>query len=107
MLHATYYVVAHIHLVMGVAAVFGIFAGTYFWFPKMFGRAMSEPLGKLHFWLTFAGAYCIFMPMPLSWASPVGDPALRGRQRRQVAARASAAAPSSSPWQRSSPPRRS
>ena len=63
MLHATYYVVAHIHLVMGVAAVFGIFAGTYFWFPKMFGRAMSEPLGKLHFWLTFAGVYCIFMPM--------------------------------------------
>jgi cytochrome c oxidase subunit I len=63
MLHATYYVVAHIHLVMGVAAVFGIFAGTYYWFPKMFGRLMSEPLGKLHFWLTFAGVYCIFMPM--------------------------------------------
>jgi cytochrome c oxidase subunit I len=63
MLHATYYVVAHIHLVMGVAAIFGIFAGTYYWFPKMFGREMSEPLGKLHFWLTFAGVYCIFMPM--------------------------------------------
>jgi len=62
-LHATYYVVAHFHLVMGVAAIFGIFGATYFWFPKMFGRLMSEPLGKLHFWITFAGAYCIFMPM--------------------------------------------
>ncbi len=63
LLHGTYYVVAHFHLVMGVAAIFGIFAATYFWFPKMFGRMMSEPLGKLHFWITFAGAYCIFMPM--------------------------------------------
>jgi cytochrome c oxidase subunit 1 len=62
-LHATYYVVAHFHLVMGVAAIFGIFGATYIWFPKMFGRMMSEPLGKLHFWITFAGAYCIFMPM--------------------------------------------
>jgi cytochrome c oxidase subunit 1 len=62
-LHATYYVVAHFHLVMGVAAIFGIFAATYFWFPKMFGRMMSEPLGKIHFWITFAGAYCVFMPM--------------------------------------------
>jgi cytochrome c oxidase subunit I len=63
MLHATYYVVAHLHLVMGVAAIFGIFAATYYWFPKMFGRMMSEPLGRIHFWITFAGAYCIFMPM--------------------------------------------
>jgi cytochrome c oxidase subunit I len=63
MLHATYYVVAHLHLVMGVAAIFGIFAATYYWFPKMFGRMMSEPLGKIHFWITFAGTYCIFMPM--------------------------------------------
>ena len=62
-LHATYYVVAHFHLVMGVAAIFGIFAATYFWFPKMFGKMMSEGLGKLHFWFTFVGAYCIFMPM--------------------------------------------
>jgi cytochrome c oxidase subunit I len=62
MLHATYFVVGHFHLVMGVAAMFGIFAGTYFWFPKMFGRMMNETLGKLHFWLTFVGAYCIFMP---------------------------------------------
>jgi heme/copper-type cytochrome/quinol oxidase subunit 3 len=63
MLHATYYVVGHFHIVMGVAAIFGIFAATYYWFPKMFGRSMDEPLGKLHFWLTFAGVYCIFMPM--------------------------------------------
>ncbi|HTW25260.1 MAG TPA: cbb3-type cytochrome c oxidase subunit I [Candidatus Baltobacteraceae bacterium] len=63
MLHATYYVVAHFHLVMGVAAIFGIFGATYYWFPKMFGRMMNEPLGKLHFWITFVGVYCIFMPM--------------------------------------------
>ncbi len=62
-LHATYFVVGHFHLVMGVAAVFGIFAGTYFWFPKMTGRMMSEGLGKAHFALTFAGVYCIFVPM--------------------------------------------
>jgi len=62
-LHATYYVVAHFHIVMGVAAIFGIFAATYYWFPKMFGRKMSEPLGQLHFWLTFVGVYAIFMPM--------------------------------------------
>jgi cytochrome c oxidase subunit 1 len=47
---------------MAVAAMFGIFAGTYFWFPKMYGRMMNETLGKIHFILTFIGAYCIFMP---------------------------------------------
>jgi len=62
MLHATYFVVGHFHLVMAVAAIFGIFGGTYFWFPKMFGRMMNETLGKVHFWLTFVGAYAIFMP---------------------------------------------
>ena len=62
-LHATYYVVAHFHLVMGVAAIFGIFSATYFWFPKMFGKMMNDSLGRWHFWITFAGAYCIFMPM--------------------------------------------
>jgi cytochrome c oxidase subunit 1 len=62
MLHATYFVVGHFHLVMAVAAMFGIFAGTYFWFPKMAGRMMNEKLGQLHFILTFVGAYCIFMP---------------------------------------------
>lgn len=62
MLHATYFVVGHFHMVMGVAAMFGIFAGTYFWFPKMFGRMMSERLGRIHFWLSFVGTYAIFMP---------------------------------------------
>ena len=62
-LHDTYFVVAHFHLIMGVAAIFGIFSATYFWFPKMFGKMMNETVGKLHFWLTFAGVYCIFMPM--------------------------------------------
>jgi cytochrome c oxidase subunit 1 len=62
MLHATYFVVGHFHLVMAVAAMFGIFAGTYFWFPKMTGRMMNETMGKAHFILSFIGAYCIFMP---------------------------------------------
>jgi cytochrome c oxidase subunit I len=62
MLHATYFVVGHFHMVMAVAAIFGIFAGTYFWFPKMAGRMMNETLGKVHFWFSFVGAYCIFMP---------------------------------------------
>jgi len=62
MLHATYFVVGHFHFVMAVSAMFGIFAGTYFWFPKMFGRMMNDTLGKIHFWLSFVGAYCIFMP---------------------------------------------
>jgi len=62
-LHDTAFVVAHFHLIMGVAAIFGIFAATYYWFPKMFGRMMNETLGKVHFFLTLVGAYCIFMPM--------------------------------------------
>lgn len=62
-LHDSYFVVAHFHIIMGVAAVFGIFAATHFWFPKMFGRMMSEKLGKLHFWLTLTGVYAVFMPM--------------------------------------------
>lgn len=60
--HDTYFVTGHFHLIMGVAAVFGIFAATYYWFPKMFARMMNEQLGKLHFWLTFIGVYTIFVP---------------------------------------------
>ena len=62
-LHDTYFVVGHFHLIMGVAAIFGMFAGTYFWFPKMFGKMMHEGMGKIHFFLTFIGVYAIFIPM--------------------------------------------
>jgi cytochrome c oxidase subunit 1 len=62
-LHDTIFVVAHFHLVMGVAAIFGMFAGTFYWFPKMFGRMMNESLGRIHFWITLVGVYCIFFPM--------------------------------------------
>jgi cytochrome c oxidase subunit 1 len=57
------FVIGHFHLVMGVAATFAILGALFFWFPKMFGRRLNETLGKLHFWLTFAGVYCVFMPM--------------------------------------------
>jgi cytochrome c oxidase subunit I len=62
-LHDTAFVVAHFHLIMGVAAIFGIFAATYYWFPKMFGRMMDESMGRIHFFVTLVGTYCIFMPM--------------------------------------------
>jgi len=62
-LHNTYFVPAHFHLVMGVAAIFGMFTATYLWFPKVTGRKLNESLGKIHFWITLAGAYMIFMPM--------------------------------------------
>jgi cytochrome c oxidase subunit I len=62
-LHDTYFVVGHFHLIMGVAAIFGIFAGTYYWFPKMFGRTMNETLARWHFFITLVGTYAIFMPM--------------------------------------------
>ena len=62
-MHDTYFVVAHFHIVMGVAAFFGMFAGIYHWYPKMYGRFMNETLGKVHFWGTMIGAYLIFWPM--------------------------------------------
>src|SRR5438132_988467 len=62
-LQDTYFVVAHFHLVMAIAPLFAAFAGLYFWFPKMFGRFMNETLGKIHFWLSFIGVYCVFFPM--------------------------------------------
>jgi cytochrome c oxidase subunit 1 len=57
------FVTGHFHLVMGVAATFAILGALFFWFPKMFARRLNEPLGKVHFWFTFAGVYCVFMPM--------------------------------------------
>lgn len=62
-LHDTYFVVAHFHLVMGSASFFGLMAGVYHWFPKMFGRMLDAKLGYIHFWLTFVGVYMIFFPM--------------------------------------------
>lgn len=61
--HDTYFVVAHFHIVMGLSAIFGLFAGVYHWFPKMFGRKMNKTLGYLHFWVTFICAYGVFFPM--------------------------------------------
>lgn len=61
--HDTYFVIAHFHLVMGVAAMMGMFAGIYHWYPKMFGRMMNSTLGYIHFFITFIGAYLIFWPM--------------------------------------------
>jgi cytochrome c oxidase subunit 1 len=61
--HDTYFVVAHFHLIMAGAALFGVFGATSFWFPKMFGRLMHDGLGKVHFWFTFVAYYCTFFPM--------------------------------------------
>lgn len=62
-LHDTYFIIAHFHLVMGSASFFGLLAGVYHWYPKMFGRMMDRGLGHLHFWLTFIGVYLVFFPM--------------------------------------------
>ena len=62
-LHDTYFVVAHFHIVMGSASFFGMLAGVYHWFPKMFGRMMDEKLGHIHFWISFVGIYLVFFPL--------------------------------------------
>lgn len=62
-LHDTIFVVAHFHIVMGVASMFGMFAGIYHWFPKMYGRYLNSTLAYIHFWVTIIGAYLIFWPM--------------------------------------------
>ncbi len=61
--HDTYFVVAHFHLVMGISALYGLLAGVYHWFPKMFGRMLNKNLGYVHFWVTAVGAYGVFFPM--------------------------------------------
>ncbi|NJB83887.1 cytochrome c oxidase subunit I [Wenyingzhuangia aestuarii] len=61
--HDTYFVVAHFHLVMGVSAIYGMYAGIYHWFPKMYGRMMNKTLGYVHFWITAIAAYGVFFPM--------------------------------------------
>jgi len=61
--HDTYFVVAHFHIVMGLSAIFGMFAGVYHWFPKMFLRMMNKKLGYVHFWITLITAYGVFFPM--------------------------------------------
>lgn len=71
-LHNTFFVVAHFHLIMGMAGVFAVFAGIYYWFPLMSGRMMNERLGKWHFWLSLIGAYLTFFPM--HFAGLAGEP---------------------------------
>lgn len=61
--HDTYFVVAHFHLVMGISALYGMFAGIYHWFPRMFGRMLNKNLGYVHFWVTAVCAYGVFFPM--------------------------------------------
>jgi cytochrome c oxidase subunit 1 len=61
--HDTYFVVAHFHLVMGISALYGLFAGVYHWYPKMFGRMMNKNLGYVHFWVTAVASYGVFFPM--------------------------------------------
>ena len=61
--HDTMFVVAHFHLVMGISALFGMFAGVYHWFPKMYGKMMNKDMGYLHFWITAISAYGVFFPM--------------------------------------------
>jgi cytochrome c oxidase subunit 1 len=61
--HDTYFVVAHFHLVMGISALYGMFAGVYHWFPRMFGRMLNKNLGYVHFWVTAICAYGVFFPM--------------------------------------------
>jgi len=62
-IHDTYFVVAHFHIVMGSSAIFGMFAGVYHWFPRMYGRMMNKTMGYIHFWLTIVCVYGVFFPM--------------------------------------------
>jgi cytochrome c oxidase subunit 1 len=91
-IHDTYYIVAHIHYVLFMSSVFGIFAAIYYWFPKMFGRLMNERWGKVHFFLTFILGNCTFFPMHILGvgghmrriADPTWYPFLQGLQPLNV-----------------------
>ncbi|MGC0775759.1 MAG: cbb3-type cytochrome c oxidase subunit I [Candidatus Acidiferrum sp.] len=80
------FVIGHFHLVMGVAATFAILAALFFWFPKLFGTRLNEGLGKLHFWMTFAGVYAIFMP--LHWVGLLTQSHALGEAQRAAIASA-------------------
>jgi cytochrome c oxidase subunit 1 len=71
-LHNTFFVVAHFHLIMGMAVSFALFAAIYYWFPLLTGKRMSERLGRWHFWLSLIGAYAVFFPM--HFAGLAGEP---------------------------------
>jgi cytochrome c oxidase subunit 1 len=71
-LHNTFFVVAHFHLIMGMAVSFALFAAIYYWFPLLTGKRMSERLGRWHFWLSLIGAYVVFFPM--HFAGLAGEP---------------------------------
>lgn len=86
-LHNTFFVVAHFHLIMAMAGIFGLFAATYYWFPQICGRLLSERLGQVHFWTSLVGAYATFLPMhltglasePRHYAQLTGIPNAAGR----------------------------
>jgi cytochrome c oxidase subunit I len=82
------FVIGHFHLVMGVAATFAILGALFFWFPKMFGCRLNEALGKVHFWMTFAGVYAIFMPM--HWLGLLTQSPLFAEEQRAALASAGA-----------------
>ena len=86
-LHNTFFVVAHFHLIMAMAGIFGLFAATYYWFPQICGRLLNERLGRAHFWTSLVGAYATFLPMhltglasePRHYAQLIGIPNAAGR----------------------------
>src|SRR4029077_16577355 len=65
-IHATYFIVPHLHSVLFLGSLFALFGAITYWYPKMFGRMMSEPWGKVHFWLTFLFYNCTFFPMHIT-----------------------------------------
>jgi cytochrome c oxidase subunit 1 len=97
-LHNTFFVVAHFHLIMAMAGVFGLFCATYYWAPLLFHRRLSEPLGKLHFWGTILGAYSTFLPMHLTGLA--GEPRHYAQLGSQIATPATRLLQSTLPLQR-------